>query len=411
MYLYKTVYKYQFAKSKHNMRSILEIRNFGAIKELSVELNKMMVFIGTQGTGKSTVAKLLTIFNDLFWLRTLVYGKDVMKEFAVLGISNYFQSDSFIKYSDETNTIIYQEGKFSLTIDGVNEDNHVKFINQVMAVSVSSMLKKSGVADTEEEVEKYIDENIALLRANFRTLCYIPTERNMIGILSKSLANIMLNNIPLSMTLLEYLALYEKAQAQFPTYSQPFLGVSFSSEKADANICVDKSSDKWLKLSECSSGVQSTLPMLMILDYAYDVKCFDRFVIEEPEINLFPRNQYELTKEIVYHSSRNNNSQFILNTHSPYLLTSLNVLIMAAKLGKNEKYRDVVEEIIPSKYWIDSEDVSVFSLGEGDGDYCKNLKNPRTGLISGNPLDSASEYINSDFSRLYQLFVKSLKDE
>lgn len=392
------------------MRSILEIRNFGAIKELSVELNKMIVFIGTQGTGKSTVAKLLTIFNDLFWLRTLVYGNDVMKEFAVLGISNYFKHDSFIKYADETYTIIYQEGKFSLSIVGVNEEENVNFINQVMMVSVSSMLKNSGVAGT-EEFEKYMDENIALLRANFRTLCYIPTERNMIGILSKSLANIMLNKIPLPMTLLEYLALYEKAQAQFPTYSQPFLGVSFSFEKGDANICVDKTSDKWLKLSECSSGIQSTLPMLMILDYAFDVKSFDRFVIEEPEINLFPKNQYELTKELVYHSSMSNKAQFILNTHSPYLLTSLNVLIMAAKLGKNDKYRDVVEEIIPSKYWINSEDVSVFSLGEGEGDYCKNLKNPRTGLISGNPLDSASEYINTDFSHLYQLFVDSLKDE
>lgn len=392
------------------MKSILEIKNFGAIKELAIELNKLVIFIGTQGTGKSTIAKLLTVFNDMFWLQTLAKKKDVMKEFATLGISNYFKSDSYIRYTDDIYTIIYQDGEFTLSIDGVEEEIHEMFINQMMVSSVSSILKKSGVADTEEEVDKYMNENIALLRANFRTLCYIPTERNMIGILSKSLANIMLNKIPLSMTLLEYLALYEKAQAQFPTYSQSFLGVSYSSEKGDANICVDKSTDKWLKLSECSSGIQSTLPMLMILDYAYAVNCFDRFVIEEPEINLFPKNQYELTKEIVYHCSKNNN-QFILNTHSPYLLTSLNVLIMAARLGKKEKYTELVEEIIPSKYWIDSEDVSVFSLGEDDGEYCKNIMNPRTGLISGNPLDSASEYINADFSRLYQLFVKSMKDE
>lgn len=392
------------------MKSILEIKNFGAINELAIELNKLVIFIGSQGTGKSTIAKLLTVFNDMFWLHTLAKKEDVMKEFATLGISNYFKSDSYIRYTDNNYTIIYQDGEFTLSIDGVEEEIHEMFIYQMMVSSVSSILKKSGVADTEEEVDKYMNENIALLRANFRTLCYIPTERNMIGILSKSLANIMLNKIPLSMTLLEYLALYEKAQAQFPTYSQSFIGVSYSSEKGDANICVDKSTDKWLKLSECSSGIQSTLPMLMILDYAYAVNCFDRFVIEEPEINLFPKNQYELTKEIVYHCSKNNN-QFILNTHSPYLLTSLNVLIMAAKLGKNEKYTELVEEIVPSKYWIDCEYVSVFSLDEGDGEYCKNIMNPRTGLISGNPLDSASEYINSDFSRLYQLFVKSLKDE
>lgn len=393
------------------MNSKLEIKNFGAIKELSVELNKLIVFIGTQGTGKSTIAKLLTIFSDMFWLYALACKKNVMKEFSILGISNYFTPRTYIKYSEEAYTITYKDGEFSLSIDGVKDEEHEIYINQKMADAVSSMLKTSGVADTEDEVDKYMKENLTLLRANFRTFCYIPTERNMIGILSKSLANIMLHKIPLPMTLLEYLALYEKAQAQFPTYSKPFLGVSFSSEKGDANICVDQSTDKWLKLSECSSGIQSTLPMLMILDYAYAIDCFDRFVIEEPEINLFPKNQYELTKEIVSHSSKSNDSQIILNTHSPYLLTSLNVLIMASKLGKNKKYKDLVEEIIPSKYWIDGKDVSVFSLGEGDGKYCKSLMNPRTGLISGNPLDSASEYINEDFSRLYQLFVKSLKDE
>lgn len=393
------------------MKSILQIKNFGAIRELSVELNKLIVFIGTQGTGKSTIAKLLTIFNDIFWLRSLVRKEDVMNEFTLLGISNYFNQDSYIKYIDNAYVIIYQEGKFTLSMDGVKEEDYEKVVTGMMASSVTSMIKKSGIAEKEEDVKQYMDDNVALLRANFRTLCYIPTERNMIGILNRSLANILLYKIPLSMTLIEYMALFEKAQAQFPTYSQPFLGVSFSSERGGANICVDKTTDKWLSLSECSSGVQSTLPMLMILDYSNAINCFDRFVIEEPELNLFPKNQYELTKEIVSHIHRGQNKQFILNTHSPYLLTSLNVLIMAAKLGKKEKYRELVEGIIPSKYWIDSEYVSVFSLGEEEGEYCNNLMNPRTGLISGNPLDSASEYINADFTRLYQLFVKSLKDE
>ena len=45
--------------------SNITIRNFGAIKEQSapIEIKKVTFFIGNQGSGKSTVAKLISIFS------------------------------------------------------------------------------------------------------------------------------------------------------------------------------------------------------------------------------------------------------------------------------------------------------------------------------------------------------------
>ena len=43
------------------MKETLHIKNFGPIKEVKLELGKVNVLIGDQGTGKSTVAKLFHI--------------------------------------------------------------------------------------------------------------------------------------------------------------------------------------------------------------------------------------------------------------------------------------------------------------------------------------------------------------
>lgn len=45
----------------------LKIKNFGPVKEATIELKPFLVLIGGQGTGKSTIAKLLSIFQDYLW--------------------------------------------------------------------------------------------------------------------------------------------------------------------------------------------------------------------------------------------------------------------------------------------------------------------------------------------------------
>ena len=45
------------------MSETLTIRNFGPIKDMTLELRAVNILIGDQGTGKSTVAKLLTVIK------------------------------------------------------------------------------------------------------------------------------------------------------------------------------------------------------------------------------------------------------------------------------------------------------------------------------------------------------------
>ena len=45
-------------------RAKLIVKNFGPLKDIEIEVREMVVFIGAQASGKSTLAKLLSIFED-----------------------------------------------------------------------------------------------------------------------------------------------------------------------------------------------------------------------------------------------------------------------------------------------------------------------------------------------------------
>ena len=133
------------------------------------------------------------------------------------------------------------------------------------------------------------------------------------------------------------MSLFEKAKKEFPKYEIPFLGVSYERKEGKERITI-LNEDTDLPLNACSSGLQSVLPMIMVIDYALKVESFDSFVIEEPEQNLFPQNQCELLSFIASKQADNDKGyrQFVITTHSPYLLSHLNVLMLAHKLYNNE---------------------------------------------------------------------------
>lgn len=353
------------------MKERLKIKNFGPVKNLNIEIKPLTLFIGTQGSGKSTISKLIAIFRNKTWQKQVIENQDLsMKSFIDFNIDEYFQKDSFIAYSNDEAEITFQEGKFRMKA------------------------KKS-------------DSSFANKR---NSMLYIPAERNLVGNLSSALASIILAKVPLSETIIEYMSLFEKAKKEFPKYEIPFLGVRYEKKEGKERIVVsDKGKD--LPLNACSSGLQSVLPMIMVIDYALKNESFDSFVIEEPEQNLFPENQRELLNFICSKQNSEHFEQCIITTHSPYLLSCLNVLMLASKLHQDESIKEEVEHTVASINMVKPSDVAVYGLypNTEDEEYCKSLISERTGLISVNELDCVSEVIGEDFDRLYRLYMNTLK--
>ena len=63
----------------------IEVKNFGPLKDINLEIKDYMVFIGPQASGKSTLAKLIYFF----WkVESDIYKKDILTAYAFEKISN-----------------------------------------------------------------------------------------------------------------------------------------------------------------------------------------------------------------------------------------------------------------------------------------------------------------------------------
>ena len=412
------------------MDNYLIIRNFGPVKEAKIELKPYLILIGGQGTGKSTIAKLLSIFQEKLWyLSVLSQEKDAcLESFKKCGIHRYFTKDTYLEYRKDDLYLVFDE-KFTISYQGKTNPEELQPL--LFSLLTENLKKFAGVvksdlqelthtlqkSDKQEEVQlkDYLKDYLAqqyrasIIQSTFSNtgdLLYIPAERNLAASFSGNLASVMVSGIPLQDKLLNFISYFEKARAEHPVYDIPFLHLTYFYSKDEEGIRIP-GVEKPLPLTECSSGIQALLPMLMVLDYCIDNGIFKGYVIEEPEQNLFPDNQLAALRYII---SKNNchQSSCVITTHSPYLLSGINLTLMAGRIAQNETFQEKVNQLLPSDYHLTPGSVAAYSLGDADN-YCKDIINSQTGTIDQNYLDTASSIIGQEFGKLYKLYIQTLK--
>lgn len=388
----------------------IKIHHFGPVKDLNVSILPLTVFIGTQGCGKSIVSKVLTICRDMSWiLRLLKSEEDLMKPFAKFCIDEFFYGDTEIQYEFEGDlghyVITYTKGVFGIEVLEQTKEEFATKVQQFLLHSNQALLSQLGVSDFNDPsvMEKYGK----IINSNARTILYVPAERNLAGTLSTSLASMLAAQVPLYDALIEYMSVFEKAKNTQKDYDVPFLDAHFTIKDGKERIRIadgQDGSERLLPFQACSSGIQSVLPLVMVIDYALKLECFDSFVIEEPEQNLFPTNQRELLKFLMHRMDRLHN--LVITTHSPYILSCLNVTLLAYRIiNEFDDGYEHLKEVYDGVYLSD-ELISVYSLDPESDSYCKSLIDEKTHLIGINSLDSVSDVIGDEYDRLYHLYLK-----
>ena len=401
------------------MNERLIVKSFGPVKDLDIIFKKITLFIGDQGTGKSCLAKLFSMFK---WTEKVLsqkkyklsyfeqYNRFKTKLCAYHRIESFIYENSYIKFEGNLYDFLYENGNFSVT----EKNRDIKGISKVM---------------------------------------YVPAERSIVSVAENK--SKLLKELPDSSE--TFSDEFVNAKKFFQSgYNLPFDGLRFEYDSLNDTGWIHGANYK-VRLINASSGIQSSLPMCIVSEYLSskisdkeEVKLskeekdklekrvaeimqneeysdsikdmmirqlsyanrYDRLIniVEEPELNLFPRSQMEVLKSLIYNNASSDENMLVFTTHSPYSLAIINTMIMGAKAyaNANEELRNQIESILPVKYQINDDNIAVYRLSSSDAIYCQSVINPNTGLVSKNELDSASDDIMRVFNSLYQCYAKTL---
>jgi len=321
----------------------LIVKNFGPLKDIDIELNKINIFIGENGSGKSVLAKLINILNNPLLDKGLFQVLD-MGLFQDYNI-DYFEDNTIIKYTPK-------DKKYFIDFEG-----RKPFINNSIKYSNS-------------------------------TSQYIPAERTLISIFNKYVTTFITADIPLPKFLLNFSSQYIRARESIQKLN--LLNVEYQLKNGQEYIFYNNKES--LLLEHSSSGIQSALPLYLTVKYF--AQKYGSILIEEPEQNLFPKAQKE-TVEYIIEQLEDKNRLFMM-THSPYILTALNNLILANDV-KNQKGLEAIDKIVKESQCVAFEDVRAYNIVDGRAIDIMDIEDR---LIGVNLIDSISDEVNHTFDTL-----------
>ena len=407
------------------MATIL-IKNLGPIKDTGlINLTDVLLVIGRQSSGKSTFMKVLCFCR---WIE-----KKIMTSFDNT-IQAYTHNKRFTRelkqfhridemYFKEGTEIIYDGDMVTISLTGVDQN-----------------------AKINRKLEAWED------RYNSK-LSYIPAERNLVSAVQNINDTYKAKERD---SIFNFIQEWYEAKDTYGSDNKLTLSLTddfkyYSDEGLDYVVLPN---GKPITSFYASSGVQSIMPIDVMTDYVMGVvgkvvkfsmsdlmnrlmESLDTDVrnenvhgahevteeelapirekmkyqsaqlfIEEPEQNLYPDAQRKLVQNIIRHlkavkSVGKHRSMVVLTTHSPYVLSTLNVLMADAaaveKKPSDERLKDVVDEstLLPtdafSAYFINKDGVF------------EDIKDMEIPMLSGIDLDSVSDWVDEHVGHINEI--------
>jgi predicted ATPase len=412
-------------------RARLIVKNFGPLKDIDIEVREMVAFIGAQASGKSTLAKLLSIFEDEGFRNNEL--NPFVLDLINYGISSYLKPDTHIEFICKDYVFSYKnlEGlkliKRKLiqnSLFGVFFNNKKEKIDSLIIELIEFELKSNGNQDIEKSniIFNQVKETFKVLHSSYdsnydklmeilyKTLSsfivtnksdsiYIPTERSFLHLIAENTIGLINNNVQIPKHLLNAGQEYEKAIQTIKELPLSIIDKKIKYKREGKTSYIYHNQTEKVNLLESASGLQSIIPILLLVEYSKSLK--DKynfnFVVEEPELNLYPKAQHELIKYLVKNCLLDRKN-LILTTHSPFVLASINNLLLAFDKGKTKPAE--VNKIIKKESWLDPKNFIAYELKNGKA---KKIMNDKLGQINENMIDIVSDSFSDEFDKLLNL--------
>jgi len=376
----------------------LIVKNFGPIKKAEIDLTKYVIFIGDTSTGKSVLAKLITIFRDNFLLLSLkeiesLNFKNELKRYNI----DFNTKNTKISYLDGNKKILELINDQIILIDVETKTKHLKEYESI----VDKIVDATPFSDfLDFDKNSFLQKSLELSLRNMYST-YVPAERILFSLIGNSISGLWANNVALPECYKDFAAKYEVARKEINFSNYKSFDIEYNNNNGVDEIVLNKIK---ILLSQSSSGIQSLIPLLLVLDNEiekYDGGYNKSFIVEEPELNLFPIKQKMLLNYIA-DKINGKNLKLIITTHSPYILSSLDTLILAKNtFNEHPDLKEEINAIVSEDRWIDYDDISVYEVRNDGKVY--SIKNEEFRSIDTNAIDGVSDIISEEFDKLTEL--------
>lgn len=423
------------------------IQNLGPIKNVEFTLNRVNVITGPQCSGKSTIAKVVSTCS---WIEKNVIQKQtfshVTREFFETSLFCYHQLD---KYPQRANVKILYEGD-AVFMEYTNETFEIHEGPQFEDKSVGKVAylpAERNIASLENvESFKLPDVNIRgylwdwfIIRTKYTSSS--PLELFSLGIkyyYSKENGDVLVledgNEIPLNAAssglqsvtplyaCLHYMTSwiyqnkedksYEKQKEEETAILRRIIhhistenGVNLSMDKINEEFIEDLKNlfSKKIDNSHLDNEMiqkSKIAQKVLQIENSLSLPHYSKIILEEPELNLFPQSQIDLTYDILKMIDVSRDTLFV-NTHSPYILYALNNCMLGGLLI------DKIDDnalLARKNSFINPKDVSVWELRDGEFSSMQDNENKtiqdKEGLIRSNYFDRVMQNVMADFRNL-----------
>lgn len=333
------------------MKESVIIENFGPISKIQIDdIKPFTVLIGKSATGKSTIMKVIALCRYIYKLAN---------------IRSYYHLSNITR------------SPFRIDYRALMRENGLEGMLKPTTRIIYSFAFENGNRYVIEYSEKKLRvlPNVAIDDLIFLKGVFVSENRNAVS--SWLGSNLERRSISMGFYFDETLKLFLDATEVVKEIRLPSIGMILSVSKSNNGqmqylLLNEETKGSAFKLKDASSGMKSTVPLAVIVNYmaqkfnfkeAYRRSVIDYLLkadrltdfrpatevdglkpmvsihVEEPELSLDPDSQILLQQSIVetlfHRASKDRSCKLMYATHSPYLANHINLLMAQWELNPN----------------------------------------------------------------------------
>lgn len=434
----------------------IKINKLGPIIDSEIDLNKSVILTGPSSVGKSYTAFALYyvyfLFSDSSYKNKEVFNrvnlfiedkvdndliidrekKTVFKS-SISELSKWMKKDfqDFVRY-------LLNFEDFKCDVDFIFEDcdedlniliykseiyDEKKSIPEVLNIGLNNMILFQHQYFEDKLVIDYLI--ISTLKKYFQDCLFnkiniksfllpparggfINTSLSLAGSVTEGMYDIFIRNLESTKGVnpvpVKDKSFYEKI-------SQTLLGGEIVESRGSVMLKLD--SDEQIPITAAASSIKELSPLLMLIKkYGDNLKDFS-ILFEEPEAHLHPTKQQDVANVLV--KCINKGMNFIITTHSDYLLSRINALIRLHKIKSlitKDRYNALCTKIgLPNDLSLDSNLLDAYYFELQDDNKSVRIKKLKTsdGILFSTFSKAVDEQINIE-DEIYDILEEAGRD-